>query len=433
MAANSESSPQRIIYLLTYSQADLVMYPTRQSFADLVKEAFSLRNVNVIQWVVSLESHDNGGRHYHMALKLDKRCRWLATKRYMLATYGVNINFEEGEEGDTYYTAYQYVTKEDNDFLMSDGHPEMNAVPRTLHAVRRRRGQAARGKGSKRVRMMSEFELVQVVQSRNLKSRVEVMALAARLQSQGNCRLVELLANKGTKCIDNALNLTSELAQANSKLQRKQRSGIEILEAARENGCVEGCEGVWLESAEQVLLQNSIPFSSFATAVYDLLKYGSGKFRNIFVHGPSNCGKSFLLKPIMRIFDTFSNPAHGTFAWVRVDEKEVILLNDFRWSPVIIAWETLLLLLEGDTTHLPAPKNACYRDIELASDTPIFATADMPIVLAKGGTVDPINTRMMEVRWRFFHLWRAIKEEDQKNMEPCSHCFAELIFKNQQL
>ena len=58
--------------------------------------------------------------------------------------------------------------------------------------------------------------------------------------------------------------------------------------------------------------------------------------------------------------------------------------------------------------HLPSPKNFCKRDIELSKDTPVFATADVPMVLIKGGGIDRANTEMMNVRWRFFHFWRQL-------------------------
>ena len=72
--------------------------------------------------------------------------------------------------------------------------------------------------------------------------------------------------------------------------------------------------------------------------------------------------KSFLLKPIELIFKTFRNPATGKYAFVGVDEKEVLFLNDFRYSSEIIAWSEFLLLLEGDTVHLPRPKNMYATD-----------------------------------------------------------------------
>ena len=88
------------------------------------------------------------------------------------------------------------------------------------------------------------------------------------------------------------------------------------------------------------------------------------------------------------------------------------------------------MALEGDTVHLPTPKNFCKRDIELSKDTPFFATADAPLVLIKGGSLDHANTEMMHVRWQFFHFWKAIPRSKQVSLEPCGACFAKLVLEN---
>ena len=62
------------------------------------------------------------------------------------------------------------------------------------------------------------------------------------------------------------------------------------------------------------------------------------------------------------------------------------MLNDFRWSTSIIPWSDFLQMLEDDIVHLPAPKN--FKDIEFTRDTPFLATADAPLVLIKGGSID---------------------------------------------
>ena len=90
----------------------------------------------------------------------------------------------------------------------------------------------------------------------------------------------------------------------------------------------------------------------------------------------------------------------------------------------------LLLALEGDTVHLPAPKNLSSHDVELNRDTPFFATSNAPIVLVKGGSIDHTNTEMMNVRWRFFHFWRQIPVEKQQQLVPCGHCFSRFILEN---
>ena len=120
-------------------------------------------------------------------------------------------------------------------------------------------------------------------------------------------------------------------------------------------------------------------------------------------------------------------PATGTFAWMGVEDAEVVLLNDFRWHPSTIAWGDFLQLLEGDTVHIAAPKNTCSKDIEFNKDTPFFATTDAPIVLIKGRSLDQSNTQMMQVRWVFFHFWQQISQDAQVNLSPCPKCFSRLI------
>ena len=106
----------------------------------------------------------------------------------------------------------------------------------------------------------------------------------------------------------------------------------------------------------------------------DLLDKGRGKYRNIFIVGPANCGKKFMLNSLNKVFATFFNPATTTFAWVGAEHAECIFLIDFRWSAQEIPWHDLLLMLEGQPVHLPALKTHYAKDLIFDQDTPIFAT-----------------------------------------------------------
>ena len=68
----------------------------------------------------------------------------------------------------------------------------------------------------------------------------------------------------------------------------------------------------------------------------------------------ANCGKTFLLSLLQKIYNTSSNPANNKYAWLGA--KKVIFLYDFRWSQEMIAWKELLILLEGQAAHLHHPK-----------------------------------------------------------------------------
>ena len=154
---------------------------------------------------------------------------------------------------------------------------------------------------------------------------------------------------------------------------------------------------------------------------------GRRKGRNLYITGPANCGKAFILDPQRVIYKTFVSPATCSYAWLGVEETEVIFLNDFRYTPAILPWNDMLLLLEGHVVHIAAPKNSYARGIEFTFDTPVFATPKSSIVLIKGSTIDEKETEMMDVRWRKFHFFHQIPNSSQKTATPCGCCFARLL------
>ena len=249
--------------------------------------------------------------------------------------------------------------------------------------------------------------------------------MAVEQNREGKCSLAQLIANRGSKAVDEAIELAKEFSQAESLYLCANKTRIQLLQEESARECAAGCGGKWLEAADQLLQMHE-----FCSAVYNALSKGRGKYRNIFIYGETNCGKSFILSPLKVIYNTFCNPATGSFAWLGAEDAEIIFLNDFRWHPKIIAWADFLQALEGDTVHLPAPKNVCSRDLELKKDTPFFATSDAPLVLIKAGAIDTTNTAMMRARWVHFHFWKQIPQGEQQELIPCGRCFAKFILEN---
>ena len=83
---------------------------------------------------------------------------------------------------------------------------------------------------------------------------------------------------------------------------------------------------------KEILHNNEINAYFFAEAIHTLLELGPGKNYNILLAGPANCGKTFLLNPLKEIYDTFLNPSSSKYAFVGVESKKLIFLNDLRWS-----------------------------------------------------------------------------------------------------
>ena len=219
-----------------------------------------------------------------------------------------------------------------------------------------------------------------------------------------------------------------ELQSTPAHLIRSLKTRLEILQDMLTQDCIQECSNIWYKTAIQTLERNNTCINSFCNSIRTLLDKGRGKFRNILITGPTNCGKSFILKAITKAFNTFDNPATSSFAWVGAEQAEVIFLNDFRWSSQVIPWHDLLLLLEGENVHLPAPKIHFVQDILLSADTPIFATSSDEIKLIKNGIIVERETEMMAVRWKVFKFSKTISETDQIEINPCPHCFSKLVF-----
>ena len=427
--ANSGTPKLRSVYLTTFSQCDS-SHLSRAEFANIIVDAWHSRSrARICQWVVSLEAHENGGSHFHMAIKLTATSRWRAIRKLIDTKYGIKLNFWDSHEN--YYTAYSYVVKEDPDFVLSPGHPDLsNADPPPTTKATSQRKKAAKVSKKKKRKRLAVYDVVRIVQTKKIQSRLELIALAAKWQEEGKTDLAEFVANRGPKIVNEAMETAKELNEAQKRLKRANKTRIELLEESAASACVDGCQGEWLSAAKEILVLNGIGIQDFSSALHDALKRGRGKYRNVYIYGPANCGKTFLLSPLKKIFECFMNPASGTFAWLGIENAEVVLLNDFRWKPSLIPWCELLQVLEGDTVHFPAPKNVMNKDIVLDKDTPFFATSDAPLALIKGGSIDRINTEMMQVRWNTFQLHRQIPQNEQKEIKACNSCFAKLIINN---
>ena len=173
---------QRLVYLLTYSRGDLQKVPMRKAFAEAVGEAWlKTTGVRVTQWVVSQEMHAESTStscnifHYHMALKIEKRTQWLTVCNFLDEKHGIKVNFSSNHN--TYYSVYKYTTKEDKDFVLSDGHPDLenSSPPRMERAIaeKKSKGKACqKGTGSSskgRKGGLSVYDVAELIQQKKIK------------------------------------------------------------------------------------------------------------------------------------------------------------------------------------------------------------------------------------------------------------------------
>ena len=120
-----------------------------------------------------------------------------------------------------------------------------------------------------------------------------------------------------------------ELQSAPADLSRSQKTQLEILQSMLTQDCIQECNNVWYKTAIQTLERNNICINSFCSSIRTLLDKNRGKLTSILIAGPTNCGTSFILKPITTVFNTFDNPATSSFAWEELNKQKSYFLMTF--------------------------------------------------------------------------------------------------------
>ena len=423
-ATGSGEPSTRSVYVITYSHADLDKVPDKATFVEIVTTSFHNNGVaRVVQYACALEQHRDGTPHFHAVIKLDRQKRWRSVRNHLNNHYGIAVNFSN--EFSNYYDGYQYVSKDDPDVLHSENHPALSNPYRTRNATQaRRQGQTQRSRTRKRA--FDAVDLADLVEMYHIRDKTELLNVVKKQKVEGKRDLALYVFNNIEKSVK-LIHTVWEMHNAAKVIQRRTTERMQVLNEALQGDCVADCEGRWLTMAKETLGNNDIPLRKYAGAVSEAIEKGRGKDWNILLVGGGNCAKTFMLKPLRKIFQTFSNPATGSFAWLGVEKAEMIFLNDFRWDKTLISWKDFLLLLEGDELHFPAPKTSYSEDILFDRDTPIFCTADECF---KKGANCPIENYMMTLRWVKFEFIYEIPRNKIVKINPCGRCFADLILNN---
>ena len=381
--------------------------------------------VKVSHWACCKEEHQQSGFHYHCCVKLTGVKKWLSVENSIMSRHGISVNFSDNHNH--YIYAYRYVCKTDSHVLHSTGHPDLSAIgsPKGKNGTatyrencRKRRSlptdDAASSsstslKSKKCKRRLSNLDVSDYITKHDIHNQTELFSHAEARKQEGEVDLASNLFSRSEKSISEIIGKTWLLKTASKQLQQSSVIRIAQIEKCAQENCFNRCNGNWFESALQVLKYNNINLIDFAASVYQLLEKGRGKHRNMMLIGPSNSGKTFMFKPLKLIFENavFENPSNDKYAWIGAEKAQVILLQDFRYTKEVIAWHSLLLLLDGETVKLPAPKNYFSADIVIDTDVPIFATSKCEIVY-KG----PFNTNVDRETEMMANRWNVYKFKD---------------------
>ena len=142
-------------------------------------------------------------------------------------------------------------------------HPHLQNAPITEQAISARKRTAGsssskRQRKRRRDRALNVFDVSQIIQDRKISKRVELVCLAVRQKREGNTALAEFIANT-KQLMHDALAVAKEFEEAEKKVLRMQKTRVDLLKEAKEKErCVDGCDGIWLTAAVQLLESHSI-------------------------------------------------------------------------------------------------------------------------------------------------------------------------------
>ena len=451
------------LYLATYSKADMVRFPTRESFANFITSAFNARYTDrgankyrVEQWATALEPHqEEGCFHYHVALKLSGPKKWWPAWKAMYVN-GVCVGFSD--KHDYYASMYRYVTKTDENTLHSAGHKRLEQIvsPRTKScniSNRSRRAQAKReaetSKGPqqtekqqqkqqkekdrmKRNQKLQPGDVASCIVKNNIHTITELYVFAKERYEEGECDLWNFTFSRSEKLLLETIKKSWDMENCIQVLSARSKTRLQRLDDAIKFSSCPSPNCQWLERALEVLRLNGIERSDFARIFANALRYGRRKFNNVMIVGRTNSAKSWIMKPLKSIYQeyTFENPLMDKFGWLTIEDKQVIILNDFRYQSELIPWGTFLLFLEGETVTFPTPKNHTAENIVITSDNniPIFANARGRIEFKRYSEHFEAETNMMNSRWKIIEFTHQFPEKDIIEIPPCARCFCDLIY-----
>ena len=243
--------------------------------------------------------------------------RWKQVKESITKKHGIVVNFQDFKTG--YYDAYRYTTKKDLAYIISDNHPADIEAPRTPLAIDTRAGTNTKSMEPgptrpKQQRRLLPYNIYAVIVENNIKKDLKLCIHALKLkEKQNNPLLFNCVFNKDEKRRNSAIQTVWKMKNATATLERQNKNRMTILEEVRNGSCTDDCAERWLLHAKNTLQLNGLDPNEFAAAIRNLIEKGRGKHRNIILVGNSNYGKTFLLKPLTKIYQCFTSPASGTF------------------------------------------------------------------------------------------------------------------------
>ena len=116
-----------------------------------------------------------------------------------------------------YFTAWKYVTKEDQHCVESEGHPDL----------KNSEGPSASQAHIANRKHLSAYQVAEIVLSKRLQNRTELLAFSNQQRQEGKTDLAEFIVNRGKKAVNEVIATVWEMESAHRMgNERSNRAGM---------------------------------------------------------------------------------------------------------------------------------------------------------------------------------------------------------------
>jgi hypothetical protein len=404
---------------------------TRQQFLDVVLAAYTAAGVVAEEAAVFLEMHkrvdEQGNRvpHLHCLVRASTQHAWRVIGNTLATVHKVRVDF--GANVRNWYDGIVYGT------VASDSKPqeEIDGSPLQWAAsgapVPFTEVLPPKWHSGQRLPKLSPLQAYDMCTRAQVRDVAGVWTLAKNLEREKQRGLLAFLFEH--RDIEGFM---AKVCMANSceeDARRVARGRIGLLEDVQANTpCVCSERWMWYKLARETLANNSRGHE-FQQTIFRALAEGRKKKTNVFLVGPTNAAKSFLIKPLKNIYKVYEVPDSGTHQLEALLGREVVFLNEFEWDPAWMQWPYLKRFFEGGSVPVARPKNR-GGNVEFTLDSPVIGTLSSPIQLftkiGRNAVVNTHETDQMNSRVVYLHLTVGIAPDAIVECPPCSRCASEL-------
>jgi hypothetical protein len=319
-------------------------FSTRESFADACRQVHLAAGIDLVEMAIAKEFHerrgDDGQRlpHYDALVRSPNQYSWRGITTKFWELYKMRVDFADHIK--SWYDGVVYMASpsehkppEELDLEVYQWGPPGAPPPTPLRELL-----PQRLRSGLRTNKMSHLQAYDVCTEHNARTAADAWALAKRRDAEGDRGLLGFFLE--SRDVEGFVNKCTSANDSADMARRKGLGRIGVLREAAARDCTCDVGGQWLDLAHATLDRNGVR-SQFQQAVYRIPEQGRAKKNNLFLLGPPNAGKSFVLQPLTVLFRSYAIPDDGSHQLEHVLDKEVAYLNDFTWDEKWLQWSYL--------------------------------------------------------------------------------------------